>query len=354
MRIARALCLLVLTAAAQDQPQTVIRTTTRLVQVRVVAEDAQGRPVTGLQKDDFQLEDNRKRQPIALFAAQGEKLTGAQAAADSESQQESAMILLDWLNPRFTDRLMVRDKVNQLLRNFHPRQRVGLYLLAHEPRLLRDFTDDPNELIERLAETDDDPPTEEDLQAEGKFDARYSGAAAPRRLGVEEKIFEFNIKVQNTLHTLDHIADRLARVRGHKSLIWVTNGFPVLLDGSAVPGARGIQVSYTQDVERILNKLNRADVAVHMVDARGLTITARGYPDTLQDFAARTGGSLFKDRNDLDEGMRLALEDDRVSYILAFNVPAGAAPGMHELRVHTTRPGVRLRYRESYQLDDGR
>jgi hypothetical protein len=31
-----------------------------------------------------------------------------------------------------------------------------------------------------------------------------------------------------------------------------------------------------------------------------------------------------------------------------------AAPGVHEIRLRTTRPGVTLRYRESYQLDDAR
>src|ERR1035438_5254133 len=65
MRIAVALGLL-LAAGAQDRPETVIRTTTRLVQVRVVAEDSKGNPVTNLRKEEFQLQDNRKPQPIAL------------------------------------------------------------------------------------------------------------------------------------------------------------------------------------------------------------------------------------------------------------------------------------------------
>ena len=60
----------------------------------------------------------------------------------------------------------------------------------------------------------------------------------------------------------------------------------------------------------------------------------------------------FHQRNDLDEGMRLALEDMKISYTLGFTIPMDAAPGNHEIRVRTTRPGVTLRYRESYQLDD--
>jgi hypothetical protein len=66
----------------------------------------------------------------------------------------------------------------------------------------------------------------------------------------------------------------------------------------------------------------------------------------------RTGGKLFHDRNDLDEGLRQALEDSRISYTLGFTVPPGEQAGVHDLRVGTTRPGINLRYRDSYQLDE--
>ncbi len=70
----------------------------------------------------------------------------------------------------------------------------------------------------------------------------------------------------------------------------------------------------------------------------------------MEQLSERTGGVTFTGRNDIDAGIRTALEDMRVSYVLGFHVPAGAAPGLHEIRVKVSRPGVRLRYRESYQL----
>ena len=48
--------------------------------------------------------------------------------------------------------------------------------------------------------------------------------------------------------------------------------------------------------------------------------------------------------------MRLALEDMRISYTLGFNAPEGTGPGPHEIRVRVNRPGIKLRYRESYDL----
>src|SRR5215469_656587 len=53
--------------AAQDA--VVIRTTTSLVEVRVVAEDRHGKPVADLKKSDFQILDNGRPQTIRLFAA---------------------------------------------------------------------------------------------------------------------------------------------------------------------------------------------------------------------------------------------------------------------------------------------
>jgi VWFA-related protein len=355
-----------------DRPDTVIRTTTRLVQVLVVAEDSQGRPVTDLRKEDFQLQDNRKFQPIVSFATEGSTLpaseTGVSASQSEEEEaarNDYAMILLDWLNPRYADRLFVRDQVNKLLRNFQPRQRVALYLLGHEPRLLHDFTSDGGDLLQALADTPDDPEDPFDPAEPRVTDARHKTWAT---LTPEERMASFNVKVLDTIGVLQKVADGLARVPGRKSLIWVTNGFPIVLDARAVPGSRQDDVSYRQYTDPLLATLNRANVAVYTLDARGLQgdpIPPRlglhpppqhepSYGDigTLLEFSGRTGGTTFYNQNDLDEGMRLALEDTRISYTLGFAVPPGAGQGRHEIRVSTTRPGVKLRYRESYQLDE--
>ena len=54
-----------------NSPETVIRTTARLVQVLVMAEDSKGNPVTDLQKKELQLQDNRKSEAITFFSFEG-------------------------------------------------------------------------------------------------------------------------------------------------------------------------------------------------------------------------------------------------------------------------------------------
>jgi VWFA-related protein len=328
-----------------DDAGLVIRSNTSLVQVRVVAEDSQGRPVADLQKSDFEIQDDRKSQPITLFAADRGRLAASPASSVSSRQsQDSApappgysVLLLDWLNTTYTSRVFAQEQVLKLLKSVQPRQQAAIYLLAKEPRLLHDFTSDMDELRQAVEDagvgfpgTEEDPP--------GRYDARYSGKGGSKNTELE--IFLWQNRVLDSLHTLEVIAEHLAHVPGRKSLIWLSAGFPLTL---------GSDVSFTLDIERALAKLNRADIAVDSVNACGLSTTCRSY-DGLSELPSRTGGTIFAGRNDLDEGMRLALDDMRISYTLGFHVPEGAAPGVHEIRVRVSRPGVKLRYRESYEL----
>ncbi|MGA7235822.1 MAG: hypothetical protein WBY44_09090, partial [Bryobacteraceae bacterium] len=103
---------------------------------------------------------------------------------------------------------------------------------------------------------------------------------------------------------------------------------------------------YAAFIESALGRLNKADTAIYSIDARGLAMTPPS--DSLFEFAARTGGEVFYNRNDLNECMRVALEDMAVSYTLGFHMPEDATPGLHELKIRVDRPEIKLRYRESY------
>jgi len=354
MRLAWALALLIGTATAQDRPDTVIRTTTRLVQIRVMAQDSSGNPVSDLRKEELQLQDNRKPQPIAFLTFEGSASpAGASNGANRSAGPtgaEYAVILIDWLNPSYRDRVTDRELVYKFLRNARPRQQIAMYVLGKPSRLLHGFTSDTAELLQTLADTAIDPEDVYDPMPPTLAEPRYKMWAT---LTTEEKIFRFNVKILDTFETLNKLADGLARVPGRKDLIWISNGFPLVVDGHAVAGATPAEIEYPENMQETVAKLNRADIAVYSVDARGLVADGRyGDVGTLQEFSERTGGTAFIDRNDLDEGMRLALEDTRISYTLGFTVPVGAVPGLHRILLRTTRPGVTLRYRESYQLDE--
>lgn len=339
------------------QPGVVIRSTTRLVQVQVSVLDTSGSPVAGLRKEDFRIFDERKERPLALFAAEGAPAPAAAAPEDPDSPAAGngySVILLDWLNGAFADRLRADDAVRKLLKTFQPRQKLAVFVLGMEPpgashplRLISDFTGEAPSIAGAI----EDPmvlPSPEIADAPGKFDAR-SGSGA-RLASLEEQLFDWRIRIQDTLRALSDLAAEMAPLPGRKSLIWLTTGFPAIIDGGVIPGARPAEELYLKDVDRAVAQLNRMDVTVHTVNTKGLSAVGHSFGATLRDFAGRTGGTIFSDRNDLDVGVRLALEDMHAGYTLGFLVPEDAAPGLHAIQVRTAKPRLKLRFRESYEL----
>jgi VWFA-related protein len=240
-----------------------------------------------------------------------------------------SVILLDWLNIKYSYRLLAREQVIGLLKKYQPRQRVAIYILDHDPRLLHDFTTDMAALVQAVDDAGVGFPTlDDDPGGRG----RVSGG------NTEWQILYWQNEVFDTLHTLEVIAGHLAHVPGRKSMVWLSAGFPTMIGG----------IDFAPRVERALGRLNKADVAVYSVNACGLSEACRSYGNPMFELATRTGATTFAARNDLDEGIRLALEDMRISYTLGFNVPERAALGLHQIRVRMKRPGVTLRYRESY------
>src|ERR1039458_4024111 len=68
-------------ALPTPSPQSAVHVTTRIVQVSVTVHDQNGRPVTGLTKDDFVLFDHGQRQQIASFSEQKNLVTTTRVAA---------------------------------------------------------------------------------------------------------------------------------------------------------------------------------------------------------------------------------------------------------------------------------
>jgi hypothetical protein len=63
---------------------------------------------------------------------------------------------------------------------------------------------------------------------------------------------------------------------------------------------------------------------------------------------------VYANRNDLAPGVRLALDDSRDVYLLAYSPdPLPQDGAFHRIRVETARRGVRLRYRRGYYAPGG-
>src|SRR5260370_19872667 len=105
----------------------VIRPSTRLVEINVLVRDKNG-PVTNLEKGDYVLFDQGKRQKIALFSVDSaltDRARKSEATRDSFTNQpvEGAspagitVILLDTLNTKFDDQAYAKRQFVQFLQN---------------------------------------------------------------------------------------------------------------------------------------------------------------------------------------------------------------------------------------------
>jgi hypothetical protein len=195
---------------------------------------------------------------------------------------------------------------------------------------------------------------------------------------------EMTARVRLTTEALESIANHLAPLPGRKNLVWISASFPFSVglhgpDGLANP-VRNPHEIYRDDIARTARALNRANMAIYPVDARGLMVTQayqaslslifgtgaslneltswlaaiNGAQDTMEELASRTGGKAFYNTNDIGGSVRRAIEDTKVSYVLGFYPEEADIDGKyHELRVQAPgRKGLELRARQGYYAGD--
>jgi VWFA-related protein len=385
------------------QPETVIRTTTRLVQIDVVVHDRKGNAVTDLTKDDFVLTDQGQEQPIRLFAVEIEKrdtpplppqlppegvfsnrLASPDPSRPLERPANLTVVLVDGLNTGLFDQHFMRKAVDQVLAKIHPGDPVALYSLNNGLRVLHDFTSQPPEVLEALQRfqaensqalaastpnTDILPPTmphADPLMAE-----------MMRNVEAGTERFFVDHRVETTVAAFETIGDHLQGMPGRKSLVWISGSFPFSFDFAGGRMAGKNYANYAEQVARVVREFNRAGIAIYPVDARGLIGMFDRYPTfsassqgsrpgtkrldtstrdsitstqaTMLNLAKKTGGKAFMETNDLAGAIQAAMDDARTTYILSFSPTHNQWNGeFREVKVHVKRPGLEVRHRLGY------
>jgi VWFA-related protein len=142
---------------ANLQSQT-IRSSTRLVQLSVIAQDGKGEPITGLKKEDFTVLDEGKPQNIAFFSCGASPPASPPPALPSnyftnrfdlkgEDPGAVTVILFDSLNTSSQDQSFVRKQILRFLQTVKPQDHVALYALSTNLIVLHDFTRDVSALV---------------------------------------------------------------------------------------------------------------------------------------------------------------------------------------------------------------
>ncbi|MBZ5533929.1 MAG: VWA domain-containing protein [Acidobacteriia bacterium] len=297
-------------AAQQDaaspafQSSTVLRVTTRLVVVDVVAADKKGAPITDLKAEDFTVQEDGRDQHVRVFAfhhpnEEPAAPETAQAAAPLPANYVTNVpkrakggalniLLLDILNTRSTNQTLLREQMLKFLEKMPAGQPIAVYALSSKLILLQDFTTDPTLLKAALKKTKDHAaPLQENLPG-GKA-ASYTNpvAAAMVDLGMggmlqRIRVFEesstssqTDMRLALTVAAMKALARTLAGYPGRKNLIWLSESFPAsvfseLVNSDIAQITSSGDRNYNAEIERMANMLSEAQVAVYPVDARTL------------------------------------------------------------------------------------
>jgi len=379
-------------APPAKQEASVLRVATRLVQVNVIVQDKKGEPVSDLTKDDFTLLDQSQPQHISSFSVESIRALSGTAQPlpanfySNRLEQKTGtptsvtLILLDGLNTKFEDMAYARQQIIKFLSQLQPQDRVALYTLTTHLAVLHDFTSDAAPLLGAIERYKGHVST---ALAAGEFEPADTGVDQIDAFldDANQRVSDFYTqnRVRLTAGALEAIANHVARLPGHKNLIWVSGSFPFYIGFGDVP-ASSTQgpTTFRAEVEHAARALNDANLAIYPVDARGLISPAaanpafsaasrgpvrrRGMPptaprisppranfDTMNILADCTGGRAFYNTNDIQGSIRRAIDDSRVTYVLGYYPSHGKWDGkFHEIKVQVSRPGVHVRFRRGY------
>jgi VWFA-related protein len=363
--------------AAGQSPQPVFRSEARLVQVSLIVQDRNGRPVPGLTAADFEVKESGKKHVVAHLAVQTRDALRAASASppagsftnvlDGRVGTGATVLLFDRLNTSGFDQVYARRHIADFIRRLRPDERLGFYVLdPGSLRIINDFTADASTLLAMLdgvtTDTSVDLDRSEDKLerapdiGDARLDALYAAMIEKSEQAVQA--FSMERRVDATVETLEILAERLSGVRGRKNVIWVSSAFPLYFhDGISMQ-------DMSSRVYRATRALSHADISIYPVDARGLvgglsgpagrpthTTMAQLAPshDASSIIAQQTGGKAFRNTNDLRAAMTRAVEDSELTYVLGYYPQDERFDGrFRSIDVKVKKPGVKVRHRSGY------
>ncbi len=369
---------------------TTFKLRVNLVQVHVVVRDGKGNPIPNLQREDFQIFDQGKLQPITVFAVETREtrkekaLAAAKTQANASEESGSKIVLpdrfvaleFDDIHLTTEDAVYTRKSAEQFLDSLAPTDRAGIFTTSGE--WTQDFTGDipllkqkllgiiPRPKVGHTSTTDcpDVSPYMADLVqnrndqmafqtivkdawscAYNNDPLMYNSAVSLAQSTIPQVMAGAEADNNYTYRTLQDTLRRLAAMPGERVMLMVSPGFIM-----------GLQ---TSDMLMVVDQANHASIVINTLDARGLYTPDMGDISSprngiaqmgtyrvaaqteqsyvLADFAYGTGGAFFHNSNDIVGGMKMIGSAPEVSYVIGFSPLGEKMDGsFHTLKVKLT------------------
>jgi VWFA-related protein len=288
---------------AQETPAdtgTTLRVNSRAVLIDVMVTDKDGKPVKGLTKDLFRVNEQGKPQPIAYFEEHRGLTPEKQRSIAMPQLPEDVfsnyspigtppavnILLLDALNTPMPDQIYLRQAAEHYLKTLKPGSRLAIFTLGLKLRFVEGFSDDPALLATAMGYRKSDKPepavllqSQEETVAQDTVVGLMNqmvgaGAGAITSAGPAAMIQSFEQfmgetkyaqtadREYRTTQALQQLSIYLSAFPGRKNLIWMSGGFPLDLFGLT-------DMRFDDTIPKTVNLLAAARVALYPVDVRG-------------------------------------------------------------------------------------
>jgi VWFA-related protein len=390
-----------------DDDDEVVRITTNLVQVDAVVTDRDGRQVTNLRPEDFEILENgrprqvtnfsyvRVAQPATAPAAEPERPRDRKANAGPpvpparlrpEQVRRTFALVVDDLSMSAESvhyaRAALRKYVDEQVQ---PGDIVAIIRTSSSIGALQQFTNDRQALHRAIERVRWSPrrggrPTPLEVTLDANLPGTMPGGVDADRSGLKDyDEYRQEIFTVGTMGALNFVVRGLREMPGRKAVVLFSDGF-------SLRDSKGDATRYTSALDRLIDLANRASVVFYGVDARGLqplgpfasdntagspagTGGAPGIPmhqigqrilgprsaqlfatqAGLKKLAEATGGTALINQNDLNKGIRRALDDMSGYYLIGYR-PDEAAFDPLTGRVRFNRIEVKVKGRSGLRV----
>ena len=319
----------------QESDSDIVRITTNLVQIdAVVTKD--GRPVSDLTADDFEIREDGRPQKITNLSfiptsnsnvnvtreRPANKLeTGPPVRLKAAEVRRTVALVVDDLCLTWSSTVYVRRALRKFVDNdMQPGDLVAIMRTAGSVGILQQFTADKKQLyaaIERVQwsprvcnRTEAFDQLNEDLQlpaigvgpesnaaikSSGKLDSTKNLADVNSRgMNSNAEDFRGETITVGTLGALSHIVRGLKDLPGRKAVLFISDGFR-LIDKSDHSRSDNVDPSYTrrilEAIQRVADLASRSSVVVYTLDARGLVTSNFTAADRVSGSSVMAGGA---------------------------------------------------------------
>ena len=369
------------------------------VPVTVIARD--NTPVRGLAKENFELMENGEKRTIESFDAIDFAAAGMEKAISplNPASRRNFLLLFDL---SFSTPISL-GRAQEAARNFIARSlgRRDLVAIASVDvdrgfRFLTAFTTDRELLLTAIKDPRNFKAFDPLQIANSNLltpDGPTGGVAGSVKKGdaAEETIVDIQrtitrmeesyrrTRVKQQVDMLGAVANSLQKLAGRKHIVLLSEGFdPRLVQGRLAGEAKEQNEENTfvlggevwkvdsdkrfgnagvqQSIADMARAFRRSDVILHALDIQGVRVQndvqsgARvNSNEGLFLLANSTGGTVFRNSNDISSDFDRLARQHEVVYVLGFQAPAGKAGDFHELKVRLVNvPGARVQHRGGY------